>query len=677
MIEFPRFMRRFAPSENSILIGLAVAVGLACGIGVYIFRSGIEFFHYIFFEQLSETIIGSALASAGIDPHLSIIPVLTFAGFIVGIIMVRFVGHEKHHGVAGIMESVALTGGRLPYQRMPFKIVASMLSLGAGASVGPEDPSVQIGSNIGSFFGQKLHLGEDRVRLLVSAGAASAIAAAFNAPVAGVFFALEVILGEFTARSFGVVVLSAVISSGFTQALRGDNPIFAGLSFDFGSPLNLPLYALLGILLAFVSAFALRIFNWQTHVWHNWLRLPVPVETALTGALVGAVGVIFPQILGPNEAFMHDVLTGHVEGLTIGFLLVLGFVKLFMTAASIAGGFVGGVFAPTLFMGIVWGEAFGMIANNILPGNIGQPQAYAIAGMAGLLAGIVRAPITAVLLVFEITNDYALILPIMLTSVICIFIVEQLGPAGIYMLSLIKHGIYLQQGRDIDVMQGVTVSEAMVSPAPTIHENASLSELRDAFHRQHTRALCVVNDEGDLLGVVTLGDLQATFENAIKDETDLNTVTVGNICTREPITASPDDVLWTAIRNMGARDIGRLPVVKEGTRELVGMLRRHDIMDAYNMAIARKLQDQHYAEQIRLNTLTGAHVLEYRIRHSSPVLGQRICDITWPPEAVVASIQRRGKLIVPHGSTDLLAGDILTIVADREAEILLNELFNR
>jgi CIC family chloride channel protein len=276
-----------------------------------------------------------------------------------------------------------------------------------------------------------------------------------------------------------------------------------------------------------------------------------------------------------------------------------------------------------------------------------------------MMAGVVRSPITAIMLVFELTNDYRLILPIMLTTIICTLIAERIEPAGIYIFGLRRKGVHLSEGRDIDLMQGVKVGEAMLKPAPSIPENASLVELRDKLRKLKTFSLCVVNAEGLLTGIVTLSDLQRAYETEGE-----KTTTVGEICTHEVITVTPDDVLWTAIRLMSLNDVGRLPVVEAGTRNLVGFIGRHGVMRAYNIAIARKLEDQHVAEQIRLHTLTGAHVFELYIAANAPAANQLIQAIHWPAESVVASIQRGGQLIVPHGNTQLLVGDKLTIVAD-------------
>jgi CIC family chloride channel protein len=667
-----RFLSRFALRENAPLL-ISLVVGLFTALAVYLFRAGIEFFHEVLVVQLGQHIIGAGLVGLGIHPGLAAVAVLALAGLCVGFIMHRLVGQEKYHGGAGVIESVAVSGGRLPYWRMPYKGFASALSIGAGASVGAEDPSVQIGSNIGSFLGQKLHLGEEHIRLLVTAGAASAISAAFNAPIAGVFFALELILGEFTSRAFGVVVLSSVISSGVTRALRGENPIFAGIApFTLDSPLHLVFYALLGVGLGLAASLALRFLFWQFHQLHH-IRLPRMQKTALAGVCVGLVGVPFPMILGSGEAFMHDLLTGHVE-LAAGTLLLVAVVKLVVTGISYEGGFVGGVFAPSLFIGAVVGSAYGQALTPLL--GAGSVQSFAVAGMAGMLAGFMRIPMTAVMIVFEITGDYGVILPVMLTAVTCTFLADWIGPQGFYTLNLLRHGIHLRQGRDIDLMQTMTVREAMQSPAPTIAHDATLVALRDTFRAQHARALCVLDDAGEFCGIVTLGDLQQAFEKALSAPgIQPGTLRVSDICTRQVITTAPHETLWTVIRQMGQHDIGRLPVINPANGQLMGILRRQDIMEAYNVAMARRLQKQHIAQQARLQTLTGVHVLEYHIGPQCPLRERAICDLGLPAESIIASIQRKGKLVVPHGSTRLLQGDLVTIVADPQAELILNEMF--
>jgi CIC family chloride channel protein len=654
-------MTRLRRPNSNMLLLLAIVLGLATAAAVWLFRQAIDFFNHWFTGVLAGSLLSPIIGALGI------IISLTLAGAIVGWMMDTFIGEERHHGVAGIMESVAMSGGRLRYARAPFKAIASALSLGAGASVGPEDPSVQIGANLGSFVGQRLHLSDEQMRLLVAAGGAAAIAAAFKAPIAGVFFALEVILnGAFETRSFGVVVLAAVVSSALTQAIEPAAEM-GPFNYTLGSILEIPLFIPLGILLGVVSAFFIRTVYWQHDWWHHHIHLPHPAKTALAGALVGIVAIFLPQIMGAGRETMSSVLSGEANfGLL--FLIVLGVVKLLATTVSLGGGFVGGIFAPTLFVGTMLGGAYGTVMQAIVGSKEGNPQVYAIAGMAAVMAGVVRSPITAIMLVFEMTNDYRLILPIMLATVVCIFMAERLAPNGIYEQGLRNKGVYLPTGREIDLMQGVTVGEVMTKPAPSIAETASLLDLREALRAYQTRSICVINDKGDLIGIVTLTDLQNAFRSNLDE-----TTTVASIFTRNPVTVTDDDELWTAVKIMGTREFGRLPVLDKAGN-LVGLVSRHAVVKAYNMVVERRLQDQQTAEHIRLNTLTGGHVFEFHIRPGSPVAGKRVADIHWPHESVVAAIQRGRKQLIPHGDTQIQADDLLTLIADPELKTVLNDL---
>ncbi|MEP7290899.1 MAG: chloride channel protein [Chloroflexota bacterium] len=662
--ESARLRSFFRASENTMLLGLAVGVGLATGIGVLVFRRAIDLFHLIFVHQAADIMLTPVLGAA------AIVITLALAGLLVGWMMQHFVGTERHHGVAGIMEAEALAGGRLRYKRIPFKAIASALSLGAGASVGPEDPSVQIGANLGSMFGQKLHLSPERVRVLVAAGGGAAIAAAFRAPIAGVFFAMEVILnGEFGSNSFGMVVLACVVSSVFTQAVEAGGAEFGAMSYTLGSLAEIPLYVLLGLLVAPVCVLFIRAVYWQHDFWHQHAaRLSRPLRTALAGALVGVVAIFLPEIMGTGRETMTGVLSGTDLHYTVALLVALGAAKLLMTTVSMAGGFVGGIFAPTLFVGTMLGAAFGQIVNMIFPTGTSDPQAFAIVGMAAVMAGVVRAPITAILLVFELTNDYRLILPIMLAAVVCVFLAERFEPDGVYALGLKRQGIRLKQGRDIDLMQSLTVREAMTTPAPTICINQSLLDLRDGLREQRAHGLIVVNDDKKVVGIATLSDLRRAYEEGKSEGT------VEDVYVRDVITTEPDEPLWTAVRKMGARAIERLPVVDPVTGEAAGVLTRNSIMRAYNEAITRKIEEQHREEQARLHTLTGAHIVDYLIRPGAPIAGKKISEVTWAAESTVAAVRRGERLIVPRGGTELQTWDTLTMVTDPGGEAELERL---
>lgn len=658
-----RFYQEFRHFANGWLLFLALVVGTLTALALWLFHEVIHYSHVIFQEEIGHEL----LKPVG---DLGLVVALTLAGLVVGLLMERFVGPEKYHGVTGVLESVLLAGGKLPYRKMVPKGLASAISLGAGSSVGPEDPSVQIGSNIGSFIAQKLRMDEETMSLLVGAGAAAAIAAAFNAPIAGVFFALEILLrNDLNTRSVSVIIIAAVMSAAMTQGLGAENDQLGPFDFTLQSVLEIPLFIPLGLLLAPLGILFVRMNDVQAHFWHHRLHhLRSAYKTALGGAMVGGIGIFLPEILGGGRDVMNEVMLGDVH-YSLGLILIIAFAKMFTTSLSLNAGFVGGIFAPALFIGTMIGTAYGQVLVDGFGLNI-DPRAFAIAGMAGLMAGIVRSPITAIMLVFELTNDYRFILPIMLVAGLAIIIAELFEKYGIYQRGLVKDGIQLQDGRDIDLMQSITVGEAMHSPPPTIHQNANLTELRDAFRAHHRHALCVVDDDGKLVGIVTLTDLQRAYRGE-----DSQNLKVGDICTREVITAEPEDVLWKAIRKMGTYNVGRLPVVDGRKNELVGILNRHDIVQAYNTAIQRKLREQQLAEQVRLNRLTGAHVYELHVHQKSKIAHKTVAEVKWPPEAVVAAILRRGRLIIPHGYTEILPGDTLSIVADPHAERYLFSLF--
>ncbi|MBL8133506.1 MAG: chloride channel protein [Anaerolineae bacterium] len=664
---FGSLRRALLGSENTLLFILAVAVGLATGAGIWLFQLGIDLAHHLFQEMLARDLLGPVLGGAGI------VVTLTLVGALVGAIMARFIGEERHHGVAGVMESVAFGGGRLRYARMPVKALASMLSIGGGASVGPEDPSVQIGANLGSFLAQRLHLTPERVRLLVAAGGASAIAAAFGAPIAGVFFALEVLLnGEFQTSSFGLVVLSAVVSTVFMQSVGEGEAEFGALQVSLGSVAEIPIYALLGLAVAPAAALFIRAVYWQHDLWHRLHdRLPRPARTALAGALVGIAALFLPQIMGAGRETMSEVLNTMGNSYTVPLLLLLAGAKLLMTSVSIAGGFVGGLFAPSLFIGTMLGGAFGRLAHDLLPNaGLSDPQAFAIAGMAAAMSGVIRAPITAILMVFELTNDYRLILPIMLAAVVCLFVADRLAPlGGVYAYGLARKGVFIKQGRDIDVLGDLNVLDAMMTPAPCIHSSRSLVDLRDALRASGVHGMCVVDDRGMLTGVVTLSDLQAAYDSGRREGK------VADIAVRDVATTTPDETLWEAVRRMGQRDVGRLPVLESpAVRRPIGILRRSDVMRAYNRAISRRIEEQHNAERLRLHTLTGAHVVDLLVRPGAPVAGKQVKEVKWPAESSLAAIRRGEKLIVPHGSTEIRLWDTLTLVTAPEEEAKLERL---
>lgn len=667
------------PSEDVTLVVTAIIVGLGTGLGSVVLRYLISGIGWISYEWIPDMTVGLGKSYAVIMPAIG--------GLFVGILVYNYAREAKGHGVPEVMEAIALHGGRIRPRVAGVKAIASSLTIGSGGSAGREGPIVQIGSALGSTVGQLMHLSEDRIRNLVACGAAAGIAATFNAPIAGVIFSLEVILDRFSVRYFSTVVISSVVASVLGRAVFGDTPAFpVPTEYGVNSLWEYAFYPVLGILAALVGVAYVRTLYGVEDFFDNWKSVPEWFKPAIGAALLGFVALAYPLVtnvkwdrqpqiynVGYEEMIDHALS----NELILGTVLTLLVLKLVATSLTLGSGGSGGVFAPGLFMGAMLGTAFEIVANRLFPNVAAPPGAYAILGMAAVFAATAHAPMTGIIILFELTDNHRIILPLMLTVVISTLISRKLlNKESIYTLKLSRRGIRLESGRDVDVMQGIMVREAMVTNVPVIYQNESLTVLRDKLRQYRTRALCVLDEKEHLCGIVTLGDLQRAYEQlAANDEIESNHETVADICSRTVVTVSPDDVLWTAIRNMGARDIGRLPVIAPGTGKLIGMIRRDDIMNAYNMAISRKLQDQHTAERMRLNVLTGAHVFEMRIENDAPIVGKEIRDIDWPVESVVAAIRRQDKLIVPHGDTQLQTGDMLTMVAVPEAENDLDTLF--
>ncbi|MCQ3979930.1 MAG: chloride channel protein [Anaerolineae bacterium] len=653
-----RWLDRWQPAEPVVLGGAALLVGLVSGAGVWLFKQLIELAYLLAFGKF-----GGALSPLG-GWTVFLIPVV--GGLVVGLMLHFFIGEERHHGVAGIMEAVALAGGRLRYQRIPVKTAAAALSIGFGASVGPEDPSVQVGANLGSMFGQFLHLSDDRVRTLVAAGAAGGIAAAFNAPIAGLFFALEIILGEVGSSAVGAVILAAVISAVFTQAVAGPEPAFHIPAYAFHSAWELPLYLALGLLAGPIAALYIRLIYLAQDTFHR-LHVPRWLKPAMAGLIVGLVGIFLSQVFGVGYETIEQTLSN--QSLPVTLLLTLLIAKLVLTPVSIGGGFPGGVFAPALFLGATLGAAFGQIATGLFPLLNLDPPAFALVGMAAALAGTVHAPLTAIILLFEMTNDYHIILPLMFAVVVSLLISQRIQPDSVYALGLARKGIRLERGRDVEVLEAITVGEVMRTDMPVLRETDSLEAAAAVLMQTRHHGLPVLNLAGELTGVFTVQDLEQA------SDPDNPSLTVGQVCTRELLTAYPDEAIGVALRRMGTRDIGRLPVIaRDNPRCLVGLLRRADLVRAYDVALTRRAAMRHRAQQVRLGAFSGTYVEEFTIKAGAPCIGHAIHEVTWPGSCIIASIRRGRQVLIPHGDTVIKEGDVLITVIESEVREDLRRL---
>lgn len=624
--------------------------GVGGGLGAVAFRWLINSFTHIFFDVMQDW-----LSFMG-PTYVILVPAI--GGLLVGPMIYFFAREAKGHGVPEVMEAIALRGGRIRPVVVVVKSLASSLCIGSGGSVGREGPIVQIGSALGSTLGQTLKLSDERIRNLVACGAAAGIAATFNAPIAGVIFALEVILAEFSVRYFSTVVISSVTASVVGRIAFGNVPAFVIPQYSLVSPWELLLYVVLGILAGLVALLFVRILYWSEDLFDAW-RFPEYFKPVAGGLLIGAVGFYFPQVFGVGYEPIEDALLGKMLLGTMGLLIL---VKILATSLTIGSGGSGGVFAPSLFIGAMLGGVFGSLAHQALPDITAEPGAYALVGMAAVFAGAAHAPITAIIILFEMTNDYRIILPLMLATVVSVLLAQRLRRESIYTLKLARRGVRLEHGRDIDVMQGVLVGEAMTTEVDTVYADLSLVDLDRLFHETHHHGFPVLDGNRELFGVVTVQDLERA-----KERGPIVGLSVRDIATRQVLVAHPDEPVWAALKRLGTRDVGRLPVVdRQNPKQLVGAIRRHDIVRAYKVGIGRKLEMQAKAEHLRLGRLTGTEFVNVAVLPQSPAAHRAVRELNLPEDCLLVSIFRDSKVLIPHGTTRLLPGDRLAALVKKE-----------
>ncbi len=645
-------------SDSVVLTTLAVCVGILAGFGAVGF--------HILLEQTHEVLAAASellLQLPALQPwgwtRAWIVVCFPAVGALVALSLIwLFARHDQSHGTSAVIESVALRGGWLPARALLTKVVAAALFIGSGGSAGPEDPSVQLGAVAGSQFGLRLRLSSQRVRTLVASGVAGAVAAAFNAPIAGVFFAFEIVVGELSAALFPPIVLAAVAASAIGRWLMGNSPAFHVPSYTLTEPLlEFPLYAILGVLTALVGVGFIRVLFAFEDLQHRF-NPPKLLRGLIVGLGVGLVGLHLPAVLGVGYETIGSVLSGDVYNADQ--LLLLLTAKLLITALCVAAVGVGGTFAPSLYLGAMTGALVGMAADTFFP-QVPAP-AFALVGMGGVLTAVVRAPITSVLLLFELTNDYRIILPIMLCVAASNLVSGHLFKESVYTERLARHGIVLRYGRDLNVMEMVRVEEAMTRKLDTITADAPLRAAMDMFNVTHHHGLPVVERDGSappgverLVGIISLSDVSRALKRGVDQNSPVITV-----ATTDLLVIYPDQSLNEALRTFAIRDVGRLPVVARGNPEwLVGVLRRPDVVRAYSTGVMRRSELEQRIQQMKMRSHSGSDVVELLVDKNSVLARRMVRDIPLPTQCLLASVRRGDQTQLPRGNTVLQPGDRL------------------
>lgn len=561
-------------SENAVLIAFAVATGVVSALGVVAFYEAIDGAFFLFYRLPARYV-----------PHVSFLiyrPVVTAAGLWLAWWVMQRLG-RAHDGmnVPDVQLAVVRRGGDIPTRPALARTLASAVTIGAGGSAGAEGPVVVLGAAIGSWFGRTFRFAPARVTVLVACASGAAISAAFNAPLAGAFFALEEIVGTLSGTSFPPVVVASVVAAVVSRAVLGNHPAFH-IPQEYGyvrlSEVVIA-YPLLGVVIGAMAALFVRAYFSSGEIAAR-LRLPRGAVALLGGATIGVLVFLSGgRLVGYGHLAVDISVFGRMAWYV---LLALALGKIAVTALTLNMGGSGGVFTPSLYLGAATGGAVGVALTKIFPHLGLHPEAYALVGMGAMVAGATGAPITGILLVFEMTNDYGIMIPLMLTVVIAAVVARRLEPDSLYSGWLRRRGESIEHGTDRDALAGLAVRDAF-DPAPqVIHESTAATELLEYLHQAGQTYFPVVDDDRTVLGVLTVADLG----QLAADHQRVDTLVLAMDLVQPSETVTLDDSLLLAIRKMGIRGAAALPVVDGSGSRLVGLISRSDIVSAYEVRIA-------------------------------------------------------------------------------------------
>jgi CIC family chloride channel protein len=565
-----RLSRAVASGSGGMLV-LSLMVGAGAGLGAVAFRYMILGFTYAFTGHRDYSAVGHA--SNPTVPGLGVwFVVLTpvLGGLIYGPLVSRFAPEARGHGVPEVMLAVNKLGGRMRPQVPIVKSLASALCIGSGGSVGREGPIVQIGSALGSVLGQFVRVSEVQLRLLVACGAAAGISATFNAPIAGVFFALELILRSFDTESFGFVVLSSVTADAIGRAVFGSHPFLTLPGFSFTSPVELVLYAGLGVLAVGVGLTFVRVLYAGEDLADRLWRGPSWLRPGAGGILLGLLLLAVPQMYGVGYPVLQHAVGGHYVILALLGLLAA---KILATSLTMWIGGSGGVFAPSLFMGAMLGSAYGAVAHQLLPGLAAAAGAYGLVGMGAVFAATARAPITGVIIIFELTGDYRIILPLMCAIVVATALSNTITKDTIYTLKLRRRGIDINAPAPSRMAQ-ISVAEAMGQTPRALTPDEPLHEIAERFATERTDSLPVIDAVGSLTGIIAASDIERAISRGA------NTTTVGAQLTHGVPRLGASDSLEDAVQALAATDDDGLPVIDE-ENQLIGWITHRHVLRTY------------------------------------------------------------------------------------------------
>ncbi|MAE95807.1 MAG: chloride channel protein [Deltaproteobacteria bacterium] len=653
-------------------------LGLAGAVGAVAFRVLIRFFQALFFEG-TEGVAAfweAGLLADPVDPTetaralpvgwLLFIPSL--GGLIVGV-LITFLGRESRGpGVPEVMEAVALNGGSMRRRVLGLKTLTAAITIGSGGSAGREGPIVQIGAALASQLGRFLKTPPRQLRTMVGCGAAAGIAATFNAPIAGALFAVEIILGDFAVASFTPIVIASVVATVASRGVLGNHPAFEVPLYEIVSGMELLAYAGIGVVTGAVAVLFTRSLGWSEDL---FARLPVPefARAAVGGLCIGALALAVPEILGVGYGTIRGALGAEIA---IGSLALLLVAKLLATAITIGSGGSGGVFAPSLFLGAAVGGLLGGGLELLFPGAVGSSGAYALVTMGAMVAATTHAPITAIIMIFELTQSIEVIPPLMAACVLSSLVASRLYPDSIYTQKLRRRGVDLARDDDPNVLKTLYVRDLLDREPEVVPAAASFDEVIDRIVNSEHSELFVVND-GRLVGSIYLREVR----RLLKEQEGLRAIVVAADLVQDSLQVDEDDDLDAAMHLFSRGITDELAVVDpKDPAKLVGSLRQPDVIAAYNQEVLRRDLAAGISNRISLAgehtvDLGGHYVLQER-RAPPSFVGKTIKEMDVRRRSgvqilLVRSAGRKGRIRVPGPDDRVEAGDHLVIAGPRAA----------
>jgi chloride channel protein, CIC family len=585
--KFRNILERLRQNENQLAIVLSLLIGALVGLVV------------VAFILLTGRLAARMYPAGGAGWHRILVPTLGSLG--TGYLLWKYFPLARGSGIPQTKFALFVNDGRISLRTVFGKFFCCAASLASGIALGREGPSAQIGAGIASVIARNLGLSQERVKALVPVGCSAALAAAFNTPIAAVLFSLEEVMGDLHASVLGTAVLSSATSWMVLHLVLGDDPLFHVSGYRLVHPSELGIYAVLGIVggfgsVAFVKLLlGLRAWFMRFPKWSVWL------QPAIGGLSVGLMGYFVPEVMGGGYNYVEKVLNGD---LVLQVVVLLSILKIVATAVSYASGNAGGIFGPSLFIGAMMGGAVGSVAHRVLPGYTAGPGAYALVGMGTAFAGIVRTPMTSVIMIFEMTRDYTIIVPLMISNLIAFFISQRFQREPIYEALAHQDGVHLPTAESRSDQGRVRVSQVMrpapVLLAPTISVSSAMERVTDHRADEPKKAALLdawpVGEGRELVGMIQQSQLQQAVSHGDSNKTLAeigdSSFDLHHADAEEFPHVHPDHTLSLALERMGTTKLHVLPVVsRANVRQLLGIVVLADVLEAYGVGGAATVKE--------------------------------------------------------------------------------------